>query len=163
MLKASGRDGLSCVDPRCGGIALLAILNALVQPSNAASFYFQESTEFLCSVPNVVVVGRVLERNSYPTPSGLIDSKVRFDVERQVKGGMPDPFTFTIGGGVVGDVTSYDSWSPRSDPGSRYVLFLTMVGVAAPVVSAFYRVDEDVDLPSTGQLQELLATRCAGV
>ena len=148
---------------RLWGGPMFPLYALLIGTASGADFVFPGSLEHLCVYPNQVVIGTVLTRDSYRGPSGYIDSKVKFDVERVLKGTPSDPMTLYIGGGVIGDVRSFDSWSPRMPPGSRYLLFLTTEGVPKTLISKFQRLDESVSLPSNEELIQELNSQCAGV
>lgn len=127
----------------------------------SAGFNAPGSAAFLCTVPDTVVIGTVLRRDSFRIPGGGLDSIITLDVERVVKGVPADPLAIRIGGGVLDGRPSTDSWSPRATPGDRLALFVTTIGVPEPVISSFQDLDESVPLPPEQDLVAAFDRACA--
>jgi len=118
---------------------------------------------FLCHVPDKVFIGTVVESKSYWHTKGIIHSKVKIKIERNLRNTTETTMDLEIVGGKVDATQSWDTFFPLMPVNSRHLLFLTTVGVKSPVFSHFERLNPDEDLPSSESLQALLASQCRGV
>lgn len=128
--------------------------------ASAGRFYLPNDKEYVCGYPDKVLIGTVVSRWSIQLPNGYLDSVILLHVERQLRGETDELIELRIGGGRIGTLLSTDSASPRMPLGSRHLLFLTTVGVPAPVISSHQRVDAEEALPPTPSLRAAFASWC---
>lgn len=113
-----------------GGAMVFAIAACAAAPVDATTL-IRASLDDLVAVHGTIVVGEVLDANSYWNADGtFILTDVRIGVADVLKGDrVGNELTVTIMGGAVGDVTTLIVGGAQLFPGQSYVLFLNEEGL----------------------------------
>ena len=112
--------------------AALFALGVFLCSHSLHAFYIKVSEEELIKKSNWIVVGSVLERQSYwNNDHSLIYTDFRVSVENSLKGNdRPDSVTVTVLGGTVGDISLRVSDEPAFEMNEQVLLFLERTGEA---------------------------------
>lgn len=107
------------------GLAALAMVAGVAAPA-AATTLIRQSLEDLVAGNSTIVVGEVVDVNSYwNAEATFILTDVRVAARDVLKGRLESKeFTITLMGGTVGDLTTLIVGGAELVPGSSYVLFL---------------------------------------
>lgn len=116
------------------GMVALAIVAGVAAPASATTLV-RSSLDRLAKTNGAVVVGEVLDYNSYWNADGtFILTDVRLQIADVLKGAVDnDEITVTLMGGSVGDLTTLIIGNPDLVLGQPYVMFLnqeTLPGAA---------------------------------
>lgn len=105
-------------------VGLFVLALAVVAPAGASTFVALSQQE-LVAQSDAVVQGRVLEVNSFWSPSGrMILTEALVQVEERIAGQAPTVVVLRTAGGTVGGYTVKAHGFPEFEAGDRLVLFL---------------------------------------
>lgn len=116
---------MSLVRTALRGALALAIAASAVASANATTL-IRASLDKLVSANETIVVGEVIDVNSYWNAEGnFILTDVRVSASEVLKGELSNrEFTVTLMGGQVGDLTTLIIGGAQLIPGRAYVMFL---------------------------------------
>ena len=111
-------------EPMLRGALAVALLAAVAAPAGATTL-IRAGLEDLTAVNDTIVVGEVLEAQSYWNAEGtFILTDVKIATDEVLKGAQGSQLTLTLMGGTVGDLTTVIVGGAQLVQGRSYVLFL---------------------------------------